>query len=134
MLFLRIRNDVAKLNRGRSCIINDCNLVIRLVGGRMSGREEATLSWWRLGEKRKSVASGRRLLIGVKPPQQATADRLILALAPYSLAPSKRQTRNGAAKILDAALRLRCFACAWSGCNADATQQTELLRFLKCSQ
>ena len=85
-------------------------------------------------KKRSIFFPGQWLSIDVKSPQQIAPDRLILAFATYFCASCKWQTGNGAAHILDVTMRLRGVACTRPGCNADAAQQTKLLRFLKCSQ
>jgi hypothetical protein len=73
----------------------------------------------------------RRFLIGAKSLQQSAARWLIVAFAKRPCTPSKRQMWNGVAQIFDATLRLRCLACTGPRLDADASQQTELLRFLK---
>ena len=73
----------------------------------------------------------RRFLIGAKSLQQSAARWLIVAFAKRPCASSKRQMWNGVAQIFDAALRLRCLACTRPRLDANATQQSELSRFLK---
>jgi hypothetical protein len=76
----------------------------------------------------------RRFLIGAKSLQQSAARWLIVAFAKRPCASSKRQMWNGVAQIFDAALRLRCLACTRPRLDANATQQSELSRFLKRSK
>ena len=61
-------------------------------------------------------------LADVKATQFLASDRMIVALAVGTPAPSKRQTGYGIAQVLNAALGSCCLACVRSGRNTYAIQ------------
>lgn len=106
-------------------------LLSRLYAGECKGYLRGRRPKVRATSTSSALFVSRRFLIGAKSLQQSAARWLIVAFAKRPCASSKRQMWNGVAQIFDATLQLRCLACTRPRLDANATQQSELSRFLK---